>query len=369
MKRLSLTALLVFSLILSGCTAGNGASQTDQTSPVVSEPQNTVTNATNPEENNSSEGDKASEKILVYISGPEAMITKLEEGFEAKRGDVADFLVLSCGEVRSKVWTEKEAGEIQADVVLGSDPLIYNKLDDEGLLDDLSTVENTEFIGEEFVSGHSYLYFNERYITIIYNSAAISEAEAPTSFDDLLSDQYNGRLVMADAALSSTSLGIISSLYQLKDITYFEGLHANGLLLAKSNGQVPSLILEGQYDLGIAPHDSVVRLQNQAKKEGYEISLQNIWPEEGAIAIRRPVGIIKDENRSEQEQKIAEELVNYLLSKEAQMITTNFGFVSVRNDIENSYLPEGVEKINIDWETASEYEDTLKELYEQIFQS
>lgn len=369
MKKLSLTALLAFSLILSGCAAGGGAPQTPQTSPVVSETPGTATNAINAEEKNSSEGDEAPEKILVYISGAEAMITKLEEGFEAERGDVADFLVLSCGEVRSKVWTEKEAGEIQADVVLGSDPLIYNKLDDEGLLDDLSTVENAEFIGAEFVSGHSYLYFNERYITIIYNSAAISEAEAPTSFDDLLSNQYNGRLVMADTALSSTSLGIVSSLYQLKDITYFEGLHANGLLLAKSNGQVPSLILEGQYDLGIAPHDSVVRLQNQAKKEGYEISIRNIWPEEGAIAIRRPVAIIKDEGRSEQKQKTAEELVNYLLSKEAQMITTNFGFVSVRNDIENPYLPEGVEKININWETASDYEDTLKELYEQIFQS
>ena len=369
MKRLCLTALLVYSLILSGCTAGNGTSQTEQTSPAVSEPQKTVTDATSPEESNPSEGDEASEKILVYVSGPEAMITKLEEGFEAERGDVADFLVLSCGEVRSKVWTEKEAGEIQADVVLGSDPLIYNKLDDEGLLDDLSAAKNVEFIGEEFASGHSYLYFNERYITVIYNSAAINETDAPKSFDDLLSEQYNGRLVMADATLSSTSLGIISSLYQLKDISYFEGLHANGLLLAKSNGQVPSLILEGQYDLGIAPHDSVVRLQNKAKKEGYEISLQNIWPEEGAIAIRRPVAIIKDENRSEQEQKIAEELVSYLLSKEAQMITTNFGFVSVRNDIENSCLPEGVEKININWETASEYEDTLKALYEQIFQS
>lgn len=344
MKRLSIMALLVFSLIFSGCTANNETAQSE------------------------TENEK-SEKILVYLSGPEAMLTKLEEGFEADRGDVADFLIMSCGEVRSKIWTEYEAGKIQADVVWGSDPLIYNKLDDEGLLYDLSHIENTTYISEEFDTDHNYLYINERYITIIDNSDVFSDNEVPNSFDDLLSEQYSGRMVMADATQSSTALGIASCLYQMKNITYFEGLQENGLLLAKSNGQVPSLILEGQYDLGIAPHDSVIRLHNQAKKEGYDISIENIWPEEGAIAIRRPIAIVNNEKRSEQEQKIAEELVNYLLSKEAQTITTRFGFVSVRTDIENSYLPEDVNKINIDWDAASANEDALKELYEAIFQS
>ena len=372
MKRLSIMALLVFSLILSGCMANNETAQTEtgDGSADVSAPQDTAADTGESEENNLSEtANEESGKILVYLSGPEAMLTKLEEGFEASRGDVADFLIMSCGEVRSKIWTESEAGEIQADVVWGSDPLIYNKLDDEGLLYDLSHIENAAYISEEFDTDHNYLYVNERYITIIYNSDVFSDNEVPDSFDDLLSEQYSGTMVMADATQSSTALGIVSCLYQLKDITYFDGLHENGLLLAKSNGQVPSLILEGQYDLGIAPHDSVIRLQNQAKKEGYETSIENIWPEEGTIAIRRPIAIVNNEERSEQEQQIAEELVNYLLSKEAQTITTQFGFVSVRADIENSYLPEGVEKINIDWDAASENEDTLKELYEEIFQS
>lgn len=308
------------------------------------------------------------EKILVYLSGPEAMLTALEEGFEADRGDVADFLIMSCGEVRSKVWTEKEAGEIQADVVWGSDPLIYNKLDDEGLLCDLSGIENASAIADEFKTEHNYLFVNERYIAIIYNADVLTGDDVPQSFDDLLDDTYANRMVIADATQSSTALGIASCLYQLKGIEYLEGLKENGMLLTKSNGQVPSLVLEGQYDLGIAPHDSVIRLQNKAKKEGYEISLQIAWPEEGAIAIQRPVAIIKNDGRSAEKQETAEELINYLLSKEAQTITTKYGFVSVRSDVENTFLPEGVEKINIDWDEASVSEDTLKELYEAIFQ-
>jgi iron(III) transport system substrate-binding protein len=308
------------------------------------------------------------EKILVYLSGPEAMLTALEEGFEEDRGDVADFLIMSCGEVRSKVWTEKEAGEIQADVVWGSDPLIYNLLDAEGLLCDLSGIENAAAIGEEFATDHNYLLVNERYVAIIYNSDVLVGDGVPKSYDDLLDEKYAGGMVMADATQSSTALGIASCLYQLKGSEYLEGLKANGMLLTKSNGQVPSLILEGQYDLGVAPHDAVIRLQNKAKKEGYEIALKIAWPSEGAVAIRRPVAVIKNDGRSEEKQALAEELVNYLLSKKAQTITVKNGFVSVRSDMENSFLPEGVEKVGIDWEEASETQDELKTLYEQIFQ-
>jgi iron(III) transport system substrate-binding protein len=310
------------------------------------------------------------EKILIYISGPEEMINALEKDFEKDRGDVADFLIMSCGEVRSKVWTEKEAGKIQADVVLGSDPLIYNKLDKEGCLQDISNIENSEEIGEEYSSKeHNYLFVNERYITILYNENSVDKDNLPHSYKDLLKETYKGKITMADATQSSTALGIGSALYMLNGIEYFEKLNENNIALIKSNGQIPSLILEGQYDFGIGPHDSVVRIANKGKKEGYEVPVKIIWPEEGVIVLRRPISIIKDDERSQEKQNISEEFVNYFLSSEAQKITEKFGFVSVRKDLENKYLPEGVKKLNIDWDIASEKEEEFKDLYNDIFQN
>ena len=374
MKKFCLILALMLSLILSGCASSGETADTAGTTTTTETTQETEADNTagEPEETAETEettDNEDSDKLLVYISGPEAMLTKLEEAFEAERGDVVDFLVMSCGEVRSKVWTEKEAGEIQADVVFGSDPLIYNALDAEGLLADLSGIENAAYISDEYTTDHNYLYINERYITILYNTDAINEADAPTSFADLLDEQYSGRIVMADATQSSTALGIASCLYQLYGSSYLEGLGLNELMLSKSNGLVPSSIIDGQYDVGIAPHDAVVRLQNQANKEGYELNVTNVWPEEGAIAITRPIAIINDDERSDEEQALAEELVNFLLSTQAQTITTNYGFVSVREDIENTYLPDGVEKITIVWDLATETEEELTTLYEQIFQS
>lgn len=83
-------------------------------------------------------------------------------------------------------------------------------------------------------------------------------------------------VVKADASQSSTAFAIASALYQLNgnNTNYFSALKDNGVMLCKSNGLVPSKIMEGQYSLGIGPHDSVVRLKNKGKKEDFEVPLE-----------------------------------------------------------------------------------------------
>ena len=310
----------------------------------------------------------ADEKITVYLSGPEAMLNKLEEAFEEQNGDVCDFVIMSCGELRSKVWTESEAGSIQADVVWGSDPLVYNLLDGKGLLEPLEISDIASISEGYIVSDKNYALVNERYITIVYNTDML-EGDAPTSFTDLTDAQYQDLVVMADATQSSTAFAIACALYELEGNSsdYFQALKDNSLLLAKSNGLVPSTIMEGQFTVGIAPHDGVIRLQNKGKKEGYDVPLQIVWPSEGVIAIQRPVAIPVSDTRSDEQEAIAKKFVNFLFSKKAQTITTNFGFVSVRTDIENTYLPDGVEVYSVDWDQASANEDTIKSEYEAIF--
>lgn len=305
-------------------------------------------------------------KVLVYLSGPEAMIEKLEQAFEQDRGDVCDFVIMSCGQLRSKVWTEHEAGEIQADVIWGSDPLIYNKLDDE---DAFAAVElDAEQIAPEYlVEERDYALVNERYVTIICHSDLVNEM--PESYADLADSAYLEQVVMADANQSSTAFAIASSLYQLEGNGpgYFQSLKANGIRLVKANGMVPSSIMEGQFALGIGPHDSVFRLKQKGKKEGFEVPLSVVWPSEGVIAIQRPIAVVKDEGRAEEEQRIAEDLVRFLLSKPAQEITVKSGFVSVRDDIENIFLPDGAEVYRVDWEQANEREELVKQSFQEVF--
>lgn len=308
------------------------------------------------------------ERIVVYASGPAQMLQALEKEFEKERGDVIDIVQMGCGPLRQRVWTEMESGEIKADVFWGSDPLLYNALDDRGALEPLS-LSQKEMLAERFITNRNYILVNERYGVIIYNGDKLKGVKVPTSYLDLLSPMYKGTITHADPAQSSTALAIVAALWDIfdQDWDYQTKLVQNGLFLTKKNSDVPSKIQEGEFDVGIAPHDAVLRLQKKAKKEGFPTPLKISWPEKGVIAIPRPVGISKNENRSPLKAKLAHDFVDFLISKEAQQITSSFGFVSIRKDVS---LAQGVVsnldlKI-LDWEDLSLKQDYIKNEFKKI---
>ncbi len=308
-------------------------------------------------------------RITVYVSGPEAMLAKLEEAFESSAGDVLDLVQMGCGPLRQRVWTEHESGGIQADVFWGSDPLIYNALDKDGALE-AYTPGKLDMLKPEFSSGHNYTLINERYGVVIYNGEKLAGRE-PSGYASLLAPVYQERTVHADPAQSSTALALIAGLYELmeEDWQYHRDLVDNGLFLARKNSDVPSKIQEGEFDAGIAPHDAVLRLQKKAKKEDYPIPLAICWPEEGAIAIQRPIAISRNTMRPEENSRIARNFVDFMLSKKAQQITVQFGFVSVRKDLPATPgIPEGTQIYRVNWDSLSEKQDAVRNGFANLFE-
>ena len=308
-------------------------------------------------------------KITVYISGPEGMINKLEAAFEEQHGDVLDMNIMGCGQLRTKVWTESQAGTIEADVIWGSDPLLYNLLDENDFLQPL-VLNDAEMILEEYqVTDRNYALVNERYIVILYNSEMIDEADLPTSFADLADPMYMDLIAKADASQSSTAFAIATAFYEMAGNTddYFQALKDNNVILMKSNGSVATGVMEGQFTLGIAPYDPIVRLNNKGKKQGFEVPMSAVWPSDGAVAIQRPVAIPVSETRTEAEQATAEAFVNFLLSKQAQNMTVQNGFVSVRSDVENVHRPVDAAIFDVDWDMGIANEEMIKDAYQNIF--
>ena len=164
---------------------------------------------------------------------------------------------------------------------------------------------------------------------------------------------------------------VASSFYEMSgfNMNLLNSLNDNNVILTKSNGSIPSGIIDGTFDLGIAPYDAFVRLSKNATKNDYELELEAIWPTEGTISLIRPVAIAKQEDRSDALTDVAKDFVDFLLSKQGQTIQFNSGFISVRSDINNSYLPAGVTVINIDWDYAAINEATFKSNYEDIFKN
>lgn len=309
-------------------------------------------------------------KILIYLSGPAAMIEELESTFESEKGDVIDIFHTGCGPLREKIWTEKEAGNIRADVVWGSDPLIYYMLKKENILqkyypkDYDSLKEEYKNVGEGY-----FTLVNTRYGVIVFNPTFTSKEGAPKSFADLENPVWKGLIGFPNPNNSATAFAMVAALWDMMDrsMDYFEKLKENKLFLTRKTSMVADKIAQGELDVGISTHDAVLRLNKAAKKQGFDSQQAISWPEEGALSIERPIAIIYNESRPALNIELAEAFVDFMISKEAQKITTKYGFVSVRNDIPiPSGIPENLKIKTTDWEEIQNYEEEIRAKFNEI---
>jgi iron(III) transport system substrate-binding protein len=316
----------------------------------------------------SCKGNAADGELNLYISGPQKMVKALEKGFEEIHGNVLNVYHTGCGPLRQKVWTEMMAGSIQADIIWGAEPIMYQALKEKGVLMQYKSPQ-IENIKEEYIYGDGYYTaVNARYGIIVYNKKNVEENDVPDAWSGLMNNKWQDRLVMADASQSAMALAITAGLYQIRGDNWdlHQALAANNVMLTKQNIKAVSTVENGEADVGIAPHDGVLRLIKKAKKNGVKSSLKIAWPREGAISIQRPIAIIKKE-RSSANERLAKAFINYALSKKAQNISSKFGFITVRRDLKlPAGVPENVESVILDWEYASSHEGELRAGFKEV---
>ena len=302
--------------------------------------------------------------ITAYIS-PDPLAAALEKAFEAERGDV---LTVVSGPWCRKLKAEMEAGDIQADVIYGAEPLFYLGLKEAGQLMEYVSPEAAHIKPEFALDETCFTLANGRYAVIVYNKKKLDLAEAPATFEDLTDPRWKGKVAIPDATLCASAFAITCGIVQPDlDWTFFEGVKANEAMLADRCVAVAQMVAPGEALVGLVPHDAVLRMQKKAKKEGKESPLALVWPEDGAISVPRPVAIIKDEERSEAATKLAQEFVDFILSAEGQKMAVKFGFVPVREGVP---LPEGVPEeikaITVDWAWAQEHKKEIRKGFESI---
>ena len=302
--------------------------------------------------------------IVAYIS-PDPLAAALEEAFEAERGDV---LTVVSGPWCRRLKSEQEAGDIQADVIYGAEPIFYMGLRESGALLPYTSPQVANSKPEYQWDETHFALADVRYISIIYNENMVDVADVPTTIDGLTDPRWANMLVVPDATQCAAAFAIAAGLVQPDlDYSFFEGARANNALLSDRASNLPALVASGEAALGVGPHDPVLRLWSKAEREGGESPVAIVWPEDGVLSIPRPIAIIADENRSEAATRLAQELVDFVLSPQGQNIAVRFGFVPVREGIE---LPEGVpgdlEIIEIDWAWAQANKRDIQASFESI---
>ncbi|SES11986.1 iron(III) transport system substrate-binding protein [Gracilibacillus ureilyticus] len=297
--------------------------------------------------------------LSFYTSQPDADAEQLVAAFSEKYPDVNVSIYRSgTEEVISKVQAEKQAGEIQADVLLVADAVTFESLKEQDML---LPYESEELAGipEQFVDpDHTYTGTKVMSTAIAVNTNNVSEL--PTSWMALTEAPDN---ISMPSPLYSGAAAYNLGVFTRTDNFgwgFYEKIQANNPTVTQGNGAVLKAVAAGETDYGMVVDFIVAR----AEVEGSPVTL--VYPEEGVPVITEPIGIMKDS----QNEAAAKAFVDFVLSEEGQILASEIGYTPIREGVE---APEGLKTIEdmkvIDADTTELYQarEEDKQKFSQLF--
>jgi len=263
----------------------------------------------------------AEQKLFVYTSMKESMIGDLKTAFVKKHPDVKiDFQSAGAGKLMAKIAAERESGKIMADVLWTSEVPDFYQLKAQGILlpyipQDIKVLLNPlpDYDG-------SFTAVRLGTLGIAYNTRLIKEA--PKTWADLQKPAFKGAYGIANPALSGTAYMSVAVLSKAFGWPYFEALRANGAKMGKGSGQVVDDTASGDLVASLA----VDYITLDKVDKGATLAL--VYPPE-MLVIPSPIAIFRNSPNVD----AAKKFVDFVLSKDGQLIIANEGTLPVRADV------------------------------------
>lgn len=305
-------------------------------------------------------GKKGGKKtITVYSPHQNEIINPIVKEFQDRTGINVDVVTGGTGELLSRVTAE--SANPGADVFWGGGAESL-----EAFADDFEAyvTSEDESIPAEYKSPNNiWTGFSALPMLIMYNEDMVSEADAPSSWKDLLDDQWKGKIAFTDPSKSGSSYTqLVTMLFAYKDDgndgwDFVNDFVANldGTILSSSS-MVPKGVADGEFPVGLTLEESAYRYI----AGGAAVNVK--YPEEGTSAVPDGVALIKGAKNTD----YAKEFMDFIVGKDVQtMLVEDFNRRSIRDDISP---PEGLIESNeiplVDYDfnwSASNKDEVLKE--------
>jgi iron(III) transport system substrate-binding protein len=197
---------------------------------------------------------KAEGKAAFY-----ANITAIEplmEAFTKQNGVAGEYTRISTSKFLATVFTEFEAGKLQADVVQAPLPVL-ELLKQKGVLAPYASPAAAGYPEWTRKDGTIQL-FGIEYVGLIYNKELVKAADAPKRYADLADPKWRDKIVMADPSTHATTIawlvGLKEKVFKTEAewMAFVKGLAANKPMFVASFGPTPAPIESGEKLIGIS---------------------------------------------------------------------------------------------------------------------
>jgi iron(III) transport system substrate-binding protein len=188
--------------------------------------------------------------------------------------------------ILSRVMQELQAGIKNVDVVHTSDAGHFVLLKGKNLLLKY-TPAGVEGFPAGFKDRDGYYYGLRATVSVIaYNTKAVSAAEAPKTWKDLLDPRWKGKMVTAHPGYSGVIATHVLALVNQYGWDYFKQLAQNRLMLVQSAVDPSGVVASGERAVAV---DGGEYTFYQTKKKGNPIEI--VYPREGVPLIVSPTAI------------------------------------------------------------------------------
>lgn len=309
--------------------------------------------------------------VVLYSPHGRDQLELLERDFERRRPDIdVRWLDMGSQEILDRLRFERV--NPQADVWFGGPATIF----DRGIHDSLLIPYRPPWA--DHVAGRGVMrerFYHSAYRTpavIAFNSRAVSRAEAPQDWDDVLDPRWRDKVIIRDPMASGTmraiwGLILVRSLRETGDT-------ARGMAwLRRLDGQTktytisPALLYEK-----LARQEGLVSLwdlQDILITRAKGMPLGYVFPRSGTVVIDDAIGLVRGSRHAD----AARAFIDYVGSTEAQLLAAREVFrLPARSDLPSGSVPPWVAEVeremvvaDMDWDLLSRYGPTWMAYWDQ----
>ena len=359
----SLAILLASTMAMSLTACGGGAKPAETTAAPATQAAETKAEGAETSAAAAAPASDASGNVMLYSSMQEDQLMAIKEGFEKKYPNVKmDYYFAGTGKVITKIATEHQSGQVAADVIWVGDPSDYIGFKKEGILQQYTSPEASA-IDSKFIDAEGY-YTGARMMNMAigYNTALVSEEEAPTSWNDLLDEKWKGQIVMTDPSSAGTTKYFVGALLSNPDYgeEYFKKLKENGCELESGTTATHNQVAASAYKVGIMLDYVTQNLIDEGSPLGFK------YLDSDLVSISSPIGLVAG-CANEDNGKL---LYDFILSKEGQEILVANNLLSVRSDVDQKGADvDAIAKaaMDVDLQSLSDNADQIIDTFDKIF--
>lgn len=304
--------------------------------------------------------------VMLYSSMAEGVLVALQERFNEIYPNVQfDFYQAGSGKVTTKLTTEIQANSVCCDIVWLADASEFVEYKNAGNLVPYESPYAATV--DDMFKDADNCYIGARAVLTGLCYAPDTVGTVPTTWKDLLKEDYKNNILMTDAGASGSMKTWLYALVNHPDYgwDYIEGLKANGLALESGTTATHNKVADASYKVGIG----VDFVTKNLIDSGSNIGWQDIVSD--AVCYYSPIAIVKDCPNLE----LAQVLYDFIMNpEEGQRILAENNVTPVQS---STPIPDGM--YSVDWivshtvyvdvaKMAAESTDMLAR-YDSIFKS